>query len=525
MSAKRYKILVISAEHGGAEYDISPAVLQIGRSHSCDIRFTAPDVSGHHVEILLDGSGAPVMRTLSQRTTMVNDAAVAPDSVTPLHENDLIRLGDEVVLKICCIGDSETTLAPDIDPDVTILPETPAAGAPRNDAAETGEGAVETIAQTVPDAAGETGEAAETPAGGAAETGGAEDEQTILMQTRVASLEEIDLLRKRQNRGSRKKTVVYACGALICIAIIAICWGISATRREAVLTWPLDAKGKFNDEVIAPNAEAGSDFLIYFPRDKNMKVDRKANDIVAETRIGKLRDVPLRLEFHAVKSPDNLRTKRGEGFGKWIETAIRKGGKWNFDSISPVQFRGRNNGFPYLTAKYTRSVNGRSWFGVAGYMKFRDWEFVILREIPTEERWRGEELISRESFFSVAPAFIARHWEYGGQILPEPSLEEARSMLDRTSPAMWPQISDILISVMIRSLQTNDLKNFEKAQAMMAELRMKQTNWLNAEKLEYFTAIAKHRYKDAKRIRENCRQMFSDENDQRYHFIRRDQWE
>lgn len=90
---------------------------------------------------------------------------------------------------------------------------------------------------------------------------------------------------------------------------------------------------------------------------------------------------------------------------------------------------------------------------------------------------------------------------------------------------MWPQISNILISVMIRSLEANDSVDFEKAQEMMAELREKQTNWLNSEKLEYFTAVAKNRYKDAQRIRENCRAMFSDENDQRYHFIRKDQWE
>jgi len=207
---------------------------------------------------------------------------------------------------------------------------------------------------------------------------------------------------------------------------------------------------------------------------------------------------------------------------------MRKGGKWNFDSISEVQFKGQNNGVPYQTVKYSRAVNNKSWFGIACYMKFRDWEFVLLKEIPAEERWRGERLLERETCISVSPAFVEKHWEYHGSILSAPldnMLEEARSMLDRTSPAMWPQISEMLISVMVRSLRDNDIINFEKAQNMIFELRQKQTKWLNAEKIEYFNALAKNRYKDAQRIRENCRSMFSDENDQRFHFIRRDQWE
>ena len=78
---------------------------------------------------------------------------------------------------------------------------------------------------------------------------------------------------------------------------------------------------------------------------------------------------------------------------------------------------------------------------------------------------------------------------------------------------------------MIRSLRDNEITNFEKAQIMIVELRQKQTKWLNAKKIEYFNALAKNKYKEAQRIRENCRGMFSDENDQRFHFIRRDQWE
>ena len=565
--SKRYKILILSAEQSQCEYDISPAPLLIGRSHSCNIRFTAPDVSGRHVEILLDECGDPVMHNLSLRKTTVNGSAVAHESVTALHENDVIRLGDDVALKICSAGNEDITLADDlhtemtivpgdvsagrtgqgpagdndgvtsvdnIDPDMTILPGDVSAGrtgqgpAGENDTPAVPDPAKTVVSKLPVGAEDPEGSSADQPAKAPAEPAREDGTKTSLMQTQMASPEEIELLRKRQNFGSRKKTFLYVFGALISAGIIAVGWVISATQRETELSWPLDAKGNFNDEVLFPNDDAGRSLLIYFPRHKQMKIVKKENLISAETRIGKVQDVELRLEFHASKLKDNLRTKREPGFRKWMEEIIRKGGKWNFDSISEIQFKGKGNGVPYQTAKYSRAVGGKSWFGIASYMKFRDWEFVLLKEIPTEERWRGERLLEREPFFSVSPFFVARHWEYGGQILTAPIhnlLEDARSMLDRTSPPMWPQISNILISVMIRSLEANDSVDFEKAQEMMAELREKQTNWLNSEKLEYFTAVAKNRYKDAQRIRENCRAMFSDENDQRYHFIRKDQWE
>lgn len=530
MFINHYKIKIISKEHHSEEHNISSTVLLLGRSHACDIRFSAPDVSGRHIELQLDEFGKPFLRNLSMRRTLINDDKVTHEAVNALHADDLVQLGDEVMLKILYSDDQGNQIpGSSSDADLTLLPQEET----MNITDIKMEQREDDHSSSVTTALKQTNDKVDTISGfQTVDSNKTEDEsdaqETMVMQTRIASPEEIELLRKQQNHSFRKKNLIYLIGFLISIGIIVLGWVVSTTNKETTLSWPLDSNGNFNDEVLYPNTETGRDFLIYFPRCKDMRVSKNENNFIVETRIGKLQDVSLRLEFYATKSMDILYTKRENGFKKWIDAVMRKGGKWNFDSISEVQFRGKNNGVPYQTVKYSRAVNGKSWFGIACYMKFRNWEFVLLKEIPTEERWRGERLLERETFISVSPAFVEKHWEYNGSVLSAPSnnmLEEARSMLDRTSPAMWPQISEMLISVMIRSLRDNEITNFEKAQIMIVELRQKQTKWLNAKKIEYFNALAKNKYKEAQRIRENCRGMFSDENDQRFHFIRRDQWE
>ena len=348
------------------------------------------------------------------------------------------------------------------------------------------------------------------------------------MHTQIVTPEELEILRRKHNRAPYKKFYVYLIGTLIAVGIIAIGWICSATNKEKNLTYPGSIDGNFNDEIIYPVSEIGREFCIYFPRHSEMKIIRKPNYILAETKLGNPQEVPFRIEFFALKSLNNLYLKREAGIKKWMEKMIQKGGKWNFDSIAEVRFRGKNNGLPYQTVKYSRMNNNESWFGIALYFKYVDWEFILLKEIPTTERWRGEGVLERESLISVSPSFIESHWEIRDNILRTPIknlLAEAQSMLDRTSPAMWPQIYEMLVSVMIRSIENNDIKNFYKAQNLLRNLRKKQTHWLNSQKIEYFNALAKKKIKDVQRIRENCRFMFSDENDQRFHFIRKDQWE
>ena len=532
--------------------------LLCGRSHMAGLHFSEPDVSGHHVQFYFDQAGRLVLHNLSLRKTLVNGKKTENNAVCILNGGEEIQLGASIRMKLVCddekdqigheltnetefvedleeesnsqrkhaLGDEETVLEEEenaLDDEETILEE----GHSLNDE------------ETVLDDGGDSNNGLEKKIDDKTNDEDGSEEKTVLYEriddstsyneaTRTAGIDEIERIRKLQKRTKERKIVIYSVLVIILFGMLAAGWYFSSLKQEAYLSWPVDKKGKYNDETVCPNTEMGDNFGIYFPRCNDLKHTQTDNGFIVETRLGKMYDVPFRIIYTERKSTENLMMTRRQGIERWRNETFQREKGWNFDMVSDVEFRGKDNGLPYQYVKYTRSDNGRSWFGVAIYFKFRAWEIVFCKEIPSKERWRGETLLLTDTCFYVSQYLIERHWEYQGRLLEEPVnalMNEARTMLDRTAPRLWPQIMDILVSVVIRSYKENDTDTFNQAERMLHELRRNQTLWLNSQKIEYFNAFAKNLHKEAKRIRDDCRSMFSDENDQRYHFIRKDQWE
>lgn len=355
------------------------------------------------------------------------------------------------------------------------------------------------------------------------------DNETMIMQTRVATLEEMDLLRKTRKPKVNKWVLWLAASLAISAFFVGTTYVVSQTNIENPVTWPMDG-GKFNDEVIVPDIGFDKDFILYFPKHRSMQVVKESNRIMAMTRLGKRRDVPCRVIFSMNKSLDNLSLSRPKGFKAWQDKMMAAGGQWNFDEDKNVHFRGRDNGLPYQMARYTRSVEKMVWFGVVMYIKDRDWELVVQKEIPSSERYRGETLIAETPFISVSPRYVMNHWEPGDvtfQLTVPEMLNEARLMLNRTvaTPRMWPHILDILRNVLAASTRANDPVTYAAAMDLLRDLRNKQSQWLNNQKINYLAAQAKNLPKLAATIRQDCLAVFSDEDDFRCHQLRNDQWD
>jgi len=356
-----------------------------------------------------------------------------------------------------------------------------------------------------------------------------DDNETMMMQTRVATMEEMDLLRKTRKPKVNKWVIWLAAGMAASAFLVGTSYMVSQTNIENPLTWPMDGE-KYNDEVIYPDIGVDKDFILYFPRHRSMQIKKEPNRITAMTRIGKRRDVPCRVIFSMNKSVDNLSLSRMKGFKAWQDRMMASGGQWNFDEDKNVYFRGRENGLPYQLALYTRSVDKLAWFGVVMYIKDRDWEIVVQKEIPSSERYRGEALLVSTPFISVAQRYVVNHWEPGEvtfQMTVPEMLSEAKSMLNRTiaTPRMWPHILDLLRNILGTSLRTNDMATYEAAMDLLRDLRAKQSQWLNNQKIGYFSAQAKNLTKAAAAIRQDCLTVFSDEDDLRCHQLRNDQWD
>jgi hypothetical protein len=60
---------------------------------------------------------------------------------------------------------------------------------------------------------------------------------------------------------------------------------------------------------------------------------------------------------------------------------------------------------------------------------------------------------------------------------------------------------------------------------LLRDLRNKQSQWLNNQKINYMAAQAKNLPKLAATIRQDCLAVFSDEDDLRCHQLRNDQWD
>jgi hypothetical protein len=562
-----FQIHFISGECKGEARTLSEgAPLLLGRSRSATIRFLSPDISGKHLELTLLPTGMVALKNLSSHRTELNGQPLSEGEAVILSEGDRVLLGDatsfvfesvpeggvnasegiacevtcatnfvaapEAVLPVAEVPprveppkrqEEAKTEIPEPEPPVAepVIPE-------QNDRTEIPEPQPVSRLEPVAVRPKPSPPPAEEDEGKTSQMDLSSDNETMMMQTRVASMDEMELLRKTRKPKMQKWVVFLAGGMLASAALVAISYAVSQTHIENPLTWPLE-NGKFNDEVVIPDIGVGNDLIIYFPRHRTLKVVKEPNRIMALTRLGKRRDVPCRVIFQMNRSSDNLSVSRKKGFAAWQEKMMAAGGQWNFDADPQVYFRGKDHGLPYQMARYTRSVDKEAWFGVVMYVKDRDWELILQREIPSSERYRGELLLVDTPFMSVSPRYVMNHWEPGDVLLERPvqgMLDEAKQLLDRAIPLprMWPHILNLLRNILAESLKTNDTATYSEAMDLLRDLRIKQSKWLNNQTISYKAYLSKDMPKQAAMIRQDCVTVFADEDDLRCHQLRNNEW-
>jgi FHA domain len=559
-----FQIHFISGECKGEVRTLSEgAPLLMGRSRSATIRFLSPDISGKHLELTLLPTGMVALKNLSSHRTELNGQPLSEGEAAVLSEGDRVLLGDAtsfvfepvseggvntpeaVASEVTCATnfaaapaavlpsavvssrveppkrqEEAKTEIPEPEPPEPIVPA-------QNDRTEIPEPQPVSRPEPVAKPSKPT-PLPEEDEGKTSQVDLSSDNETMMMQTRVASMDEMELLRKTRKPKMQKWVVLLAAGMLASATLVAISYAVSQTHIENPLTWPKEGD-KFNDEVVIPDIGVEKDLIIYFPRHRTMKVVKEPNRIMALTRIGKRRDVPCRIIFNMNRSSDNLSLSRKKGFATWQEKMMAAGGQWNFDADPQVYFRGKDHGLPYQMARYTRSVDKEVWFGVVMYIKDRDWELILQREIPSSERYRGELLLVDTPFMSISPRYVMNHWEPGDVLLERPvqgMLDEAKQLLDRAIPLprMWPHILNLLRNILAESLKTNDTATYSEAMDLLRDLRVKQSKWLNNQTISYKAYLSKDMGKQAAMIRQDCVTVFADEDDLRCHQLRNNEW-
>lgn len=507
---------------------LAPGEHLAGRSHTADIRLTSPDISGKHlrIEVMPDGV---FVENLSSHGTLRKGIPLT--GRVKLEDGDVLIISKSTEMRFEiretaappeeCESESETVIPGSSDPKPSAGISEPAAGGKPEDGNRT------RIPGT---AAPEVKE--NPPESPAEEQVSADVQKTDVMHTRLASLEEMNLLRSADRKRATGKVFKYIFGTVLIVGALILLYSLRAAPKEANLSWPLGSDGRELGEFADPGngGHQAGEFSLAFPSIKGKtKLEQKNQMIAISTRFGKDASVPLRIFFIQKKSNAFLTRDRKTVFADMIADLQKGQRHWNLAQISDVFFIGSGNGLPCLSCEYRREADGQSWYGEMLFFRTGNRAYVRLAETLVSERARGQNFISSTPFLKISTQYLQKHWEgfpgwkSGGN--PEAMLDEVSRHLSKQAPFEWGRTYLLLQNTLMESLMAGN-RNLEKtALTQLQRLRSMQMIWYNSQKIQYQTARLNNDRHQENAILELCKTVFSSPDDLRYFTLRRNVWE
>ncbi len=577
----KYQIRFTDGEYQDHVFPIGAAALSIGRSHSNVIHLQTADVSGKHVNLTLTDKGI-LLENFSSRVTTVDDAPIAMGDRVNLVAGQVIGLGslvkftlealpDDTPAAASAPRDDDATVPPapkataaqsaaktptdknDDDATVPPAPKAPAAkdndatvppapkakpaapsGANRNDDDATVPPKKAPAPQPAVKKAPAPQPAANTKTSEAPSAASEEDSsnETISMQTRMASAEELEYMKSSHEKRKMRKTgctlFVLASIAAI-VATVYFCFFYRQPEKDT--SWPVDEAGQLL--VASVKMEESCPFsnvlAIRYPNVPDVSVKKETGRLAIVSKLGKYQDVPLHLTMDYFQDRKTLLQPREATLEAWMATKTSGSENWNFDLIQPLAFYRVDHGIPYLCVPYSRTENNESYVGYAVQIRITDWVFILQKEIPTRDRWRAEWFIQGTSFLAFGENVTSTHWE-GTDTYQKGDLVgiigEARALMRRHSTTVWQKAEFLIRSALVQAPQTPEGQQITKdAAELLKELRDAQIEYYNAQKIAYLLARTNRNEREQKKIIAELKAVFSSEEDRRYHKIRQDKWD
>lgn len=356
-----------------------------------------------------------------------------------------------------------------------------------------------------------------------------EENKTICMQTRMASPEEVEFMRNVHAKTAKKKLAIWVCCVVLFFAlIIGVYFSFFHHIPEQYITWPKSGD-KYLVETLHPNGvEFKDEIFLEIPKAPSMKIQHKDKSVSIYTRTGRDLDVPLFVLLEVDEKVENLRLSRVEAFQQWMNKKKQGTENWNFEQIQPISFYGAKNGIPYNSVQYTRINNNNVYYGSAEFFRYAKYQFVLLKEIPLTQKWRGEYFIRNELFLSFTDKIIASHWEGKKEFVDvnvKDSVDEAKIFLSKDLPSNWQKVDFLLKNALISAhLKNDNTENIKNAESLLVSLRERQNMWFNAQRLLYKSAEIRKDKAAKTQIRNNSKAVFSSVEDMRFHKVRQNKW-
>ena len=537
------RLTITQGSGQGTVYDLKEGPNVLGRSRSTDIKLDAPDISRQHLVITVNGQDATV-ENLGRAGSALNGVPI--EGAVPLLSGAILTIGSKTEALFenpdqAPIPQSAPAPATEATPRIdetgvqpVVAPaeaKTDDTGVENTGAGDTGVGVSPWQSPSSPISEEDTGGgfAAVPEASGSDANESVVEGGTQIMQTRLASQEEIELLKKQQVREGKIRLAMWG-GGLGFLALLALIFWPRQQKPEESLTWPKNSQGDYMDAFLPSPAFGGysSDgYDLAFPGGKGWKhhVDETGR-VTIQTPIGRDQNVTMTLILTETDDKDELLKTRKQSLSEWMENIKQREGRWSFETPSGDLFLGDGNGIPCLTVPYHRE-DDQAWFGMALFFRYGARRIILRREVPAEERVRAEDMVLTHFYIYPSSAFIRGHWEGGGEINAteaEDQIQQVRLELEHVSPPTWPAIEALIMSALRKTAMAGDTEMNDEAARLLVRLRENQDRWFNAQKIAFFNAQAKGDTKQVNRITEICKGVFSDRSDQRYYEIRKNQW-
>ena len=431
--SNKFQIKFTAGTLASQVFEIQPGVvIALGRSRSNTIVLSEPDVSARHCILRQDQQAEEGIwiEVVSSRTTVLDGKALQIGDKALITDGKQVTLGEKAAFVLMKVANN--TAENDDMPTGQIQN-----GDDMQTQAVPAEDDQQTRAATMEKTAAQAQTAEQNPAPETAAAGSDTEFETVAVQTRIASTEEIDFIR----RGHQKKRLIRFWLIVIPIVIfVAASFALYfQPQEEPVLIWP---------ETDPPGAQYGymitSYVKIIFPGTCDMSYNDKDRYLEAHSAFGKNREIPLNVYAQCWISLDALTKTRLQAFQeclphlkeKKLDTHLKlESGhaphrKWTAletmkkDNNGSTRFINENSaGVPVIYTAYSRDAvdqNGNTTSMSGFLIFFRSGALCgyAMFEIPSAFFDKNRELFQsllRYLFIISAPAdkpdFAGKYWE------------------------------------------------------------------------------------------------------------------
>ena len=356
--------------------------------------------------------------------------------------------------------------------------------------------------------------------------------ETQMLQTRIASIDEINYIKDQVKRRQQKRFFVrVAVFASIAFALFVI-WHLRAPQQESVLSWPMN--GQQQAIGLAIPFEKGwknGGFDIFYPDCGKRTVASKVNENKFEINsfIGKERNVPIKITVIREKSSVILEESRKQSFTRLLTEKMKnKKELFTFDKNSSVIFLGSHNGIMCNVITYQKDYKNKSFWGKLYYFKYGEMAYHLTAEIPFDDKNRAKQLLEDNNFIDISKRFEYLYWEGSsdfrrGDILSR--IDEIEDDVRRKSPFQISNLERGIQSILIQASLDNNAKLKEKGLDLLEKLRKNEDELYREYVGKWLLAKATDDIQLKQKIRNVSEGVFSLETDRRRNLILQDIWE